>query len=45
MVSRNGLPGAEVVNQLEQNSLLGEVLANTENLRAPGAAQPEGSEQ
>ena len=28
MVSRNGLPGAEVVNQLEQNSLLGEVLAS-----------------
>ena len=28
MVSRNGLPGAEVVNQLAQNSLLGEVLAS-----------------
>jgi biopolymer transport protein ExbB len=28
MVSRNGLPGAEVVKQLEQNSLLGEVLAS-----------------
>ena len=28
MVSRNGMPGAEVVNQLEQNSLLGEVLAS-----------------
>lgn len=28
MVSRNGLPGAEVVSQLEQNSLLGEVLAS-----------------
>ncbi len=28
MVSRNGLPGTDVVNQLEQNSLLGEVLAS-----------------
>ncbi len=28
MVSRNGLPGAEVVNHLEQNSALGEVLAS-----------------
>ncbi len=27
MVSRNGIPGSEVVNQLEQNSALGEVLA------------------
>ena len=28
MVSRNGVPGADVVNQLEQNSALGEVLAS-----------------
>ena len=28
MVSRNGLPGSDVVNQLEQNSVLGEVLAS-----------------
>ena len=27
-VSRNGIPAAEVVNQLEQNSLLGEILAS-----------------
>jgi biopolymer transport protein ExbB len=28
MVSRNGVPGPDVVTQLEQNSLLGEVLAS-----------------
>lgn len=28
MVSRNGIPGPDVVNQLEQNSALGEVLAS-----------------
>ncbi|TNF56962.1 MAG: MotA/TolQ/ExbB proton channel family protein, partial [Burkholderiales bacterium] len=28
MVSKNGLPGPEVVSQLEQNSVLGEVLAS-----------------
>ena len=28
MVSRNGVPAADVVNQLEQNSALGEVLAS-----------------
>lgn len=28
MVSRNGVPGADVVNHLEQNSALGEVLAS-----------------
>jgi biopolymer transport protein ExbB len=28
MVSRNGVPGPDVVKQLEQNSVLGEVLAN-----------------
>lgn len=28
MVSRNGVPGADVVKQLEQNSVLGEVLAS-----------------
>jgi biopolymer transport protein ExbB len=28
MVSRNGIPGPEVVTQLEQNSVLGEVLAS-----------------
>ena len=27
-VSRNGIPAAEVVNQLEQNSMLGEILAS-----------------
>jgi type VI secretion system protein ImpB len=37
---RNKLAGNEKLEDL-----LGEVLANTENLRAPGAAQPEGSEQ
>jgi biopolymer transport protein ExbB len=28
MVSRNGVPGADVVSQLEQNSVLGEILAS-----------------
>ena len=34
MVSRNGVPGPDVVKQLEQNSVLGEVLASDEDLRA-----------
>lgn len=37
---RNKLAGNEKLEDL-----LGEVLANTENLRAPGATPPEGSEQ